>query len=204
MINKTTPSDWLEKPYRGYVMNTRFSDENSLKVMSLIKDIKAKYGRAVYAVPEESLHITLLDWIAPLVDYDGRDKDELFKSIYESYDRAINEALADEHTFDAVFNAIHVSPTTIFISGHDNGEFERMRSKYLDGVKLLPNTKRPPTIIHSSLARFTEELDLAEVEAFMASRTISFRQRIEDFRLVYTYREPMLEFEVLKTYSLAS
>lgn len=201
-MSKTIPLDWIGKPFEGYVMNTLFSEDSTSQIMPLIHNIKAKYGDAVHCMDSDSLHITLLDWIAPLVDYDGQDKKELFSSIYKDYNNALEDILSNEQPFDVVFDTIHVAPTTIFISGHDNGAFERIRSKYLEKIELLPNTKRPPNIIHSSLARFTKELDLAELESFMASQSISFTQNIENFRLVHTLKEPMLEFEILKTYSL--
>lgn len=198
----TQPVGWLEKPFEGYVMNTVFSEENSATVMELIDKISQAFGDSVHCMTAESLHITLLDWIAPLVDYAGKDKHELFKAIYHEYDTAVGDILSGEKQFTVTFDTIHVAPTTIFISGHDNGEFERIRSKYLDAVQLLPDTKRPPAIIHSSLARFKKELDLAEVESVIKQQSIGFEQSIENFQLVHTFKEPMLEFEILKTYNL--
>lgn len=201
-MSKTQAVEWINKPSEGYVMNTLFSEENASTIMKLVDTLNQRYGSSVFCMPKESLHITLLDLVAPLVDYGGKNKQALFKGIYGDYDAALSKILAHEQSFDVVFDTLHVAPTTIFISGHDNGQFERIRNKYLDTVELLPGTKRPPRIIHSSLARFTEEIDLAEVEEFIASQSILLQQPIKSFQLVHTFREPMLEFEALKTYSL--
>lgn len=69
-------------------------------------------------------------------------------------------------------------------------------------VVLLPGTKQPPTIIHCSLARFTQPLDLNDVKDFILQESICFTQEVESFHLVHSMREPMLEFEVLKKFSL--
>ncbi len=203
-MSKTYPVDWVKKSFEGYIMNTLFSDENSAQVMRLVDDISHEFGDAVHCMTKESLHITLLDWIAPLVDYDGKSKEELFTSIYNEYDGALSDILASEESFTVTFDTIHIAPTTIYISGRDDGQFERIRSKYLDSIKLLPDTKRPPDIIHSSLARFTKELDLSVVEAFIKHKSLDFKQTVDSFRLVHTFRQPMMEFEILKTYKLGN
>lgn len=183
-------------------MNTSFSDDNTSLVMSLISKLESKYCNSIYTMTAESLHITLLDWIAPLVDYDGQDKKMLFEKIYDSYDNTMTDIFADEPDFEVVFDTISVGPTTIFISGHDNGSFDRIRRKYIKSVDLIAGTKLPPSIIHSSLARFTEEIDLEEVESFVSSLDVEFIQRIDGFRLMHTSKEPMQEFEILKEYKL--
>lgn len=203
-MTQTQVVEWVRQPFEGYIMNTAFSPVNAAQLMQLIRAIEAEFGDGVFCMPEASLHITLLDWIAPLVDYDGQDKRQLFEHIRGDYDKALIEIFDDEEPFTVTFDTIQVAPSTIFITGHDNGQYERIRAKFLDKVELLPNTKRPPGIIHSSLARFTKEIDLDQVAAFIAKQKIAFEQPIVNFRLIHTSREPMLEFEVLKTYELIS
>lgn len=196
------PADWVAKPFQGYVINTVFSDENTRELETLIKEISTTFGDAVFPMPNVSLHTTLLDWIAPLVDYGGKDKEALFAQIQPGYDRALREVLSSFGPINVHFDELRVSPSAIIIVGHDNGEFQSIREQFLDRVQLLPGTKLPPTIIHSSLARFTESIELDLVKSFLATKTISFTQQVSDFRLVHTAKEPMLEFEVLKQYQL--
>lgn len=202
-MQKTTPVAWIKEPYEGYVLNTPFSDQNADLIMSLIDKIKSEYDTSVYCTGRDSLHITLLDWIAPLVDYGSQDKAKLFNQIYDQYDATIEAITANMHKFEVTFDTIQVSPSTVYISGHDNGEFAQIRNRFLETTELLPDTKLPPTIIHSSLARFTDEIDFSKVESFVSKLSIDFKQTINNFRLVHSHREPMLEFEVIKNYSLS-
>ena len=198
----TQPVEWINQPHEGYVMNTLFSDENATLLTNLMAKIQETLDDAVFCMPQKSLHITLLDWIAPLVNYEGSNKTALFEQIYEKYDEALTEITTAQEPIEVTFDQIHLSPTTLYISGHDNGQFEDIRSTYLEKVELLPGTKLPPKIIHSSLARFTKAIDMSLITSFIESQSISFNQTVAAFQLVHTTKEPMLEFEVLKTYQL--
>lgn len=198
----TQPVDWINKSFIGYVMNTEFSAENLHDLSRLTTGIQSKFGESVFITPPYALHITLLDWIAPLVDYDGRDKDKLFADIQSSYDNAVAEILSSVKPFYVSFDEIKVSPSAIYTVGHDNGEFRRIREQFINNVELLPNTKLPPQIIHSSLGRFTKSIRLVEVEAYISTLSIDLKQRVTNYRLLRTTKEPNLEFETLKYYNL--
>lgn len=79
----------------GYMVNTVPSEENQQKVASLQQRIAKAFGDSVWVTPRETLHITLMDWIAPLIDY-RKDKDELFKDIFHSYDEVLSHILKDK------------------------------------------------------------------------------------------------------------
>ena len=196
------PLDWIGKRILGYVVNSDFSDTNQSTLNTLNQEIKNEFGDVVFCPPKKSLHITLLDWIAPLVDYGGRDKNAIFAEVQPSYDKALRDILSSVESITVHFNLVKVSPSTIYIEGHDKGEFQRIREQFLDRVELLPGTKMPPTIIHSSLARFMKPIELGPVESFLAGKTLNFNQKITGFRLIRTIQEPLLEFEVVKRYKL--
>jgi len=196
------PVDWVNKPFVGYIVNAEFSDENAKVLSALIKEIQATFNEAVFCMPKRSLHITLLDWIAPLVNYGGQDKDKLFAQIQPNYNKAMSEILPSIKPIAVHFDELRVSPSTIFMVGHDNGEFQTIREQFLEKVELLPETKLPPQIIHSSLARFTKPIDLSSVNSFVVNKKFNITQTVTNFRLIRTAKEPMLEFEVLKRYEL--
>lgn len=199
----TQPVDWIEKPFVGYVMNAELSDQNAQVLNSLTQSLRDEFGDALYCMTRPSLHITLLDWIAPLVDYDGRDKAELFAQIQPSYDRAMTDIMAGVGPISVHFDTIRVAPSTIFAMGHDDGQFQHIRDEFVQKVDLLPGTKMPPQIIHSSLIRFTEAIELEPIAEYIKAQKIDFVQDVTSFRLVHTRQEPMLDFEVLKRYELS-
>jgi hypothetical protein len=196
------PAAWVGQSFNAYSMNTGFSDENQQLLDDIIREIQNSFEDAVFCPPKTSLHITLLDWIAPLVDYDGQNKDELFRRIQPTYDAAMTDILSSIAPITVHFNEIHTSPNTIYIIGHDNGEFQTIRDEFLKRVSLLPGTKLPPDVVHSSLTRFTKPISLEPVTQFVTSKTIDFTQRVDTFRLTHATREPLLEYEVLKSYQL--
>jgi hypothetical protein len=203
-MEKTQTSDWLGRSCSGYIVNAEFTDDNADVISGFLEDVEARFGNAVYCMPKKSLHITLLDWIAPLFDYGGKDKEALFAQVREQYDGALAEATGSQQPFDVRFNKLRVFPNTIVLLGEDDGQFAAMRSAFVDNVELLPDTKRPPQIIHSSLVRFKEELDMSEVEEFVAGYDLDITQPIEAFRLIHTKREPLAEFDILKLYDLGA
>lgn len=200
----TEQVSWLQKPFEGWVVNTAFSLENTQVISDLTREIEREYGEKVFVMPNKSLHITLLDWIAPLVDYEGQDKKALFSRLKSTYDSALSDILSNFAPITVRFTELKVYPSTIILLGHDEGQFQAIRDQFIDTIELLPNTKKPPTIIHSSLARFRDAIPLAEVEEFISQKNVDITQQVDNFRLVHTTAEPMLEFEILKKYALGS
>lgn len=199
-MSNTEPAAWVGQQYEGYVLNAEFSEANKTTLEALMRSIDEAFGSAVFTMPRDSLHVTLLDWIAPLVDYESADKAALFDQIRPSYHAALTDVLRDQPPITVTFDELRASPSTIFAVGHDDGSFQRIRDQFVSRVELLPNTKKPPEIIHSSVARFTESIALDGVEQFIRQQRISFTQTVDTFRLVHTSREPMLEFETLERY----
>lgn len=88
------------------------------------------------------------------------------------------------------------------MQGTDNGEFKSIREQFLDKIELLPNTKRPPEIIHSTIARFQKEQELQPIVDFIAREELAFEQVVSSFRLVREAVIPQLEHELIKNYPL--
>jgi hypothetical protein len=72
----------------------------------------------------------------------------------------------------------------------------------MDMIDLVTGTKRPPSIIHATIARFVDEIDLGVVEDFASSQSINFTQHVESFRLVNEKKIPMLDYDIVKEYGL--
>lgn len=201
-MQQTKHVDWINKEFEGYVVNTAFSSDNNKLVMNLIEEISQKFPDIFYPMPSNGLHITLMDWIAPLVAYENPDKAKLFQDINQNYDMVLADVVSKITQIKVNFNKIIVTPTTIIITGEDDGSFQKIRDQFINNVELLPGTKMPPTIIHCSLGRFVKEVPLKEVQDFINKKSVNFIQVVDEFRLVNTHREPMLEFDILKTYKL--
>ena len=199
---RSEPCSWLEQPYEGYVVNAIFSDFNAKIITNALASLAENFPGVIYPMSARSLHVTLFDWIAPLFDYGGANKSELFNQVRVVYDQKLSNILNNQKQIEVTFDEIKVTPTTIIITGKDDGSFERIRKEFVNGVDLLPDTKLPPTIIHASIARFIKEVNLELIEDFFQEKKFYFEQLVTEFRLVHTKKEPMLDFEILKRYPL--
>ncbi len=200
-MTKTVINTNIGQSVIGYMLNAPFSQENQIAIAEVQNQLSERFGDSLWCTPPETLHITLFDWLAPLVEYQ-QDKDALFKEIYESYNTVVERALGHIGPIKVQFYIIQVGPSAVFIKGSDNGQFERIRAYFLDNVTLLPHTKLPPTIIHSTIARFKAEVVLEPVQTFLSDVSIEINQTIPSFRLVRETIDPMLAFEVVKEYPL--
>jgi hypothetical protein len=200
-MEKTIPDSNLNKRRIGYVVNSTFSPENQESILRLQQRLATKFGNGLWLPLPGSLHITLMDWLAPLVDYD-RPKDETFPDIYDEYDRALTEATKGMGPIEVRFGTIGASHNAIFIQGEDSGQYQEIRKKFLGKVSLLPNTKLPPTLIHSTIARFIRPLNLAAVREYTGQQQIKFDHITNAFRLIRTTDTKMEDFKVIKSYEL--
>ncbi|HWZ65845.1 MAG TPA: hypothetical protein VNX65_03535 [Patescibacteria group bacterium] len=201
---RSSPVTWVGEEHLGFVVNAAFSDENKHVLTTWLEGLREISPAGIYTMKPDSLHITVLDWVAPLFDYDGVNKRALYEDLYSSYNPAFRRITGAIKPFDVHFTDLRVMPGAIILVGQDGGQFQSLRQKFMDSVTLPGGGKQPPNIIHSSLVRFvTPEIDLTPVEAYASSHPIDLTQRISEFRLVETRREPMQDFKIIDAYKLA-
>ena len=202
-MTRTVINQNIEQAVIGYMLNTTFDRDNLQAIAKLQQEIAKEHGDTLWFTPPEALHITLLDWLAPLIDY-GENKEALFKKTFGQYDKVLTQIIGDEKEIEIHFDDVKAGPEAVFIIGHDDGQFARIRNKYLQQVTLLPNTKLPPAIIHSTLARFVKEVELAPIETLVAGLKLDVRQPVKSFRLTRETVDPLLNFTVIKEYPTKS
>lgn len=201
MADKTSINQDINRLVNGYMINAIPSSANSQKVAQLQAKLAAQFGDDLWLTPPMTLHITLMDWIAPLVEY-GTDKETLFNDILPEYDEALTEILREQPPIMVHFDTLKVTPGAIILIGHDDGSFKRIRDSFLQKIELIPDTKKPPTIIHSTIARYKTEQDLQPLVDFVTDQELAFDCAISLFRLVQERVTPMLEYNLLKEYHL--
>jgi 2'-5' RNA ligase len=196
-------NDYLNQPAVGYMLNTLLSESARSEVNTLQDAFSSELHNAVWRTPRESLHITLMDWLAPLVEYYD-DKDRVFKNIYHEYNDVLTNILSEIAPMYITFNSMIVSRSAVAIVADENSTilFNDIRQKFLGKINLLPNTKLPPTIVHSTIIRFVDEIALDHVEKIANSLDFSFTEKVDGFQLVRETTVPMLGYSVIKQYPL--
>ena len=199
----TNSRDYLNQSAVGYMINTLLSESARNEIKSLQDTFVSEFKDSIWITPEDALHITLLDWLAPLVDY-GDDKDQVFKKISSEYSTTLTSILETIEPIDLTFNKMIVSSSAIAIIADDKGTeiFNNIRQRFLEKIDLLPNTKQPPSIVHSTIARFVGEIALDNVKQFATTLDVSVAEQVNSFQLVRETTLPMLNYSVIKEYLL--
>lgn len=202
-MKKSETVSYIGQKCEGYVINAEFSEQNLPQLLQLIDKIKTNFGQKVFCMDAHNLHITLMDWIAPFADYGGLDKKAIFDDLYPVYQKTLSDILAQYKTpIKVKFKNLEVHPTTVIIKGEDDGSFNKIREEFVARAGLLPETKKPPVIIHSSICRFVEPIDLDEMKKILKKSKVKFKENISEFYLKNTHVEPQLEFDKLHTFKI--
>jgi hypothetical protein len=200
----STPIDWLGASVNGFVTQATFSPDNQARIAAWLEGLKHVTPGGIHYMAGDGLHITLLDWVAPLIDY-GEDKQALYDRLYPKYDPVLTRLTVATPAFDVHFNEVRITPTTVILVGQDDGQFASLRARFTEAEPLPEKGKQPPVLIHSSLLRFiAPAIDLSPVRDYIESNPLDLVQHIDSFRLVHLIKEPMMKYEIIKTYPLAS
>jgi hypothetical protein len=176
----------------GYVVNVPV---NHRPAVADAVEIIRRVDPHAWIVPPSARHITLLDWLSPMVAYDDA-KPTLLRRLYPRYDGALAQACALTPPFTLAFDTLEVGNGVAFVTCREGGGMHRMRSAFVRETTLLGATKRPPGIVHATLAR---NVDPAIKVRYPIRRLV---QRVSSFRLVHETVWPMIEFRTLKVYDL--
>ena len=192
----------IDRPVEGYVLITTPDAGIQREIAELQSMLNERFGGLVWNTPSSALHITLMDWIAPLVDY-GEKKKILFEEIFPSYNATFTEILKDYRSITINFTKVVAAQGAIIVIGQDNGEFNDIRCRFLEKIKLPSNTKQPPAIIHSTIARYQKEADLEPIIDFLAQHPLVFTHQVNHFSLVREDIAPQLKYQLLEKYPLS-
>lgn len=198
---KSIPYENLGKSVVGYLINCALDKKNQIKIAAVQEKLGSQFPGFFWFPAGSELHITVLDWIAPLVDY-GRDKDEIFGEIFNNYDALFEVIIEKMKPFEIEFDQMIAYNNSLIVTGRDNGSFAKIRSQFVKKSGLDPRTKKPAGIIHSTIARYNKSENLEKISDFLKTLEISFRQKISNFRLVRETKIPMLEYKTIKQYRL--
>lgn len=147
--------------------------------------------------PQEGLHITLFDFLAPLVTYQ-RPTLELFEERKNEYLTCLEGLFIQQKPITVQFTKLVYSPNAVYLQGIDDGSFQRLRDNMLSKIKLEDGTKQPPKIIHCTIGRFSTAL-LPEPRF---EKIVDIAAVVSNFRLIRELETPMRRYEIIREYNL--
>lgn len=198
---ETIPAQYLNEPSIGYVYAALLSEHAQSKITELLESMRQELPGIIWTMPPDALHITLCEVIQSRKPY-SEDKDTLFARRQDEYFDGAAHALKGISVLNVVFNQIEVSKDAIIIRTQDGAPFNDIRATLLSHISLPDETKRPPGIIHSSIARYQQAVDIETVQSVAASHRINFTEEITQFKLLRTTVPPLLEYEELTSFTL--
>jgi hypothetical protein len=187
----------------GYLVNAALSPSAQDAVRDLQALLDARLPGALWLAPAHSLHITLLDWIAPLVTYE-EDPHLLFERLFPECDRVLAAVAAEHPPIEVRFDEVVVSERAVIVRGRDDGSFASIRKSFAAAVELPPGTKPAPRIVHATIARYRSTVDLDDLARYAEGIGPGPEETVRSFRLVRENVLPMLDHDHLRDYPLGT
>jgi 2'-5' RNA ligase len=202
-MGKTIIADSIGKEVIAYGVVAFLSKEFQIKIAELTDALQKELPEILWITPPEALHITLFEIVMPLREY-RQDKDQIYFERASEIDKEIAKSLLGLNPITVTFNILEASLSAITAQGTDNGAFQRIRNCIVNKGLLPPETRTPPDIIHSSIARYSKSVDLEVVQVALKSHSLNFQETIREFVLVKDTKTPLLKYETVKVYPLNS
>ncbi len=200
-MSVTIPDDRIGIENLGYALLAIPSNKTKQRIIDLLNVLAAELPEVLWLMPPEQLHITLCEIIQPK-NY-SQDKEVLYNLHKDQYESVPAQILFKTPRFTITFDSIEASPQAIIVRCSDSDNFNDIRSKLVAEMELPSETRTPPDITHSSVARYSRVTDLESVQAIVARHKINIREEITSFMLVRTKVLPLQKYEVLKDFPLA-
>lgn len=201
-MTMTVPADYIGEEKLGYSLLAIPSENTKRLIEKLLNELTVELPGTLWSMPPEQLHITLCEIIQPK-DY-AQDKEDLFRLHQQQYENIPGEILSQFPEFAITFDVLEASPQAIIIRASDSSAFNSIREKLITNIQLPDETRTPPDITHSSIARYIKTVELESVQDIVTRHRVNITEEIVDFKLVRNEIPPLQKYKILKTFSLAS
>ncbi len=198
---KTIPADYIGESNLGYAIVALPSEQTKAGIVALLDDLTNELPGILWRMPPEQMHLTLCEIIQPKAY--TQDKEWLYNLPRQEYENTLSEIFSTLPRFSIILDITEASPQAIIARSSDPTSFNKIRTQLSQKMQLPVETRTPPDIIHSSIARYLKETDLDKVQEALGRYNISLNEDIAEFKLLRTTVMPLQEFEILKTYPLA-
>lgn len=200
MGQHTAIANFMGKENLGYALLTFLSDNTQKQITNLLDELSAELPGVFWTMPPRQLHITLCEIIQPK-QY-SQNKELLFASWQEEYEDRAAQVLAGIPKLTIGFDIIEASSQAIILRASDSNQLNGIRKELVANMQLPSETRTPPDITHTSIARYVQEVELEKVQEIVARHKIAIEEEITAFKLIRNEILPLQRYSVLKTYPL--
>jgi len=198
---ETVPVDYIGKDEVAYALIVLLSEQAKQQIGALQTELTRELPGVLWTAPPDALHITLCE-IIQLKAY-AESKEALWARHAEEYKAIPAGILRGLSPIAVHFDMVEASQNAVIVKGHDDGTFNTIRRQLFEQLPLPEATAPPPEIIHSSIARYSMNTDLADVQRVVQRHRISFTEQVGEIVLLKSTVAPLLKYETLARYKLA-
>lgn len=159
----------------GFIVVAPLQAQTQQAIHHLQQQLAAQLPSGTLWLPQgEQLHITFMHFISPDREcvYD-EDRRMLFSKLKPDILHAMSQAIPQQLDIALTIERIGASAPAIFIKWQDDGTYAALRQKVTQLVPLPAPTKRPPEIVHTTIARFRKAIDFAQVQQAVEKLPVS-------------------------------
>ena len=182
----------------GYIVIAPLPEHVKNYIGSIQEHLGSELPSSSLWLPEgDQLHITFAHVVSPDAEYDD-PREEVFNSLRANAEVAVSHAAGNVTGNRVTFNEIKVFPGAVILTGIDNGTFDRARAIFADEVQAPDETRKPPKIIHTTIARFNEPIALDRVRQAVAEIHPEVAFEIPSLQLIQEHKMYTQSHTVLK------
>lgn len=188
----------FDRRTEGYIIIASLPEEAKQQIYAVQDSLAAVVPPSSLWLPRgEQLHITFAHVVSPDSTYE-RDRSELFADVQPEVEHALQHAAQQVRGDTVTFDQIKVFSGAIILEGIDDGTIAAARSRFADDVTLPEGTRTPPNIIHTTIARFREQLPLNDVRAALNNINPNITFQVTGLQLIQEHAMYTQSHTVLK------
>lgn len=185
----------------SYFIGTMLSRTAAQHIEKLQNQLTRLIGNdIVWCMPTAALHMTLCEIAKQKTS--TLPIPEVIALRKQSDIVALSQILANQPPITLHFTHIEASDAAIIIRAKPIDAFKKLRNEIVASLPVPPETKRPPQIVHATIARYNKVHNLTAIQANIARLSIDFSETISIFELFYNIESPMLRYKVLNNFEL--
>jgi hypothetical protein len=181
----TIPSPETGRPVDGYIVIAPLSQKSKDAIYAIQDAIQAAFPRNRFWFPRgDQLHITFAHIVTPNVAY-PEPHNAVWEHVRSQALAALKKRIPDPLAINVTFDTIVASNISVILKGYDKGTYDKLRKDFVSGFTLPEASRRPPDIIHTSIARFYDEIDMDQVQKCINSLEPTFVEVTKELQVIH-------------------
>lgn len=154
----------FDLPTEGYIVIAPLSAEGKKHVADIQARYVERFGEEALWLPEPGqFHITFAHILTPDVKY-PQEPSAMFAHLQPLASATLSKTITRPFAVHLRFNTVAAFPDAVILKATDDGTYDKLRSQFVEKFQPPPGARMPPKIIHTTLLRFRQPIEFAEVQ----------------------------------------